>query len=241
MQLFYAPDLTTPRYTLGEEESKHCIRVLRLRRGDTLHLTDGRGTLYRCEIAEEDARRCTVRVVERFPDYERMPYRLTMAVAPTKNIERFEWFLEKATEVGVSEIVPLLVANVRSGVALKIRTCRRSSFRPECSRSKPSVPRCVRSPRCRPARRAVRRRRLIAHCDAPRMEKRHLFDTLRPHENLLVLIGPEGDFSPAEIDAALRAGFEEITLGRQRLRTETAAVVATVMAATRNHTPDQTA
>lgn len=77
MQLFYAPDLTTPRYTLGEEESKHCIRVLRLRRGDTLHLTDGRGTLYRCEIAEEDARRCTVRVVERFPDYERMPYRLT--------------------------------------------------------------------------------------------------------------------------------------------------------------------
>ncbi len=84
-------------------------------------------------------------------------------------------------------------------------------------------------------------RRLIAHCDAPRMEKRHLFDTLRPHENLLVLIGPEGDFSPAEIDAALRAGFEEITLGRQRLRTETAAVVATVMAATRNHTPDQTA
>ena len=108
MQLFYAPDLTTPLYTLGEEESKHCIRVLRLRRGDTLHLTDGRGTLYRCEIAEEDARRCTVRVVERFPDYERMPYRLTMAVAPTKNIERFEWFLEKATEVGVSEIVPLL-------------------------------------------------------------------------------------------------------------------------------------
>ena len=73
------------------------------------------------------------------------------------------------------------------------------------------------------------------------MEKRHLFDTLRPHENLLVLIGPEGDFSPAEIDAALRAGFEEITLGRQRLRTETTAVVATVMAATRNHTPDQTA
>ena len=67
MQLFYAPDLTTPLYTLGEEESKHCIRVLRLRRGDTLHLTDGRGTLYRCEIAEEDARRCTVRVVERFP------------------------------------------------------------------------------------------------------------------------------------------------------------------------------
>ena len=224
MQLFYEPDLTTPLYTLGEEESKHCIRVLRLRRGDTLHLTDGRGTLYRCEIAEEDARRCTVRVVERFPDYERMPYRLTMAVAPTKNIERFEWFLEKATEVGVSEIVPLL--------------CERSerrALKAFCPALRPLTP--LADLLAEP----FDGRRLIAHCDAPRMEKRHLFDTLRPHENLLVLIGPEGDFSPAEIDAALRAGFEEITLGRQRLRTETAAVVATVMAATRNHTPDQTA
>lgn len=241
MQLFYAPDLTTPRYTLGEEESKHCIRVLRLRQGDTLHLTDGRGTLYRCEIAEEDARRCTVRVVERFPDYERMPYRLTMAVAPTKNIERFEWFLEKATEVGVSEIVPLLCERSERR-ALKIERAERvvvsamkQSLKAFCPALRPLTP--LDDLLAEP----FDGRRLIAHCDAPRMEKRHLFDTLRPHENLLVLIGPEGDFSPAEIDAALRAGFEEITLGRQRLRTETAAVVATVMAATRNHTPDQTA
>ena len=215
MQLFYAPDLTTPRYTLGEEESKHCIRVLRLRRGDTLHLTDGRGTLYRCEIAEEDARRCTVRVVE--------------------------WFLEKATEVGVSEIVPLLCERSERR-ALKIERAERvvvsamkQSLKAFCPALRPLTP--LDDLLAEP----FDGRRLIAHCDAPRMEKRHLFDTLRPHENLLVLIGPEGDFSPAEIDAALRAGFEEITLGRQRLRTETAAVVATVMAATRNHTPDQTA
>ena len=226
MQLFYAPDLTTPLYTLGEEESKHCIRVLRLRRGDTLHLTDGRGTLYRCEIAEED---------------ERMPYRLTMAVAPTKNIERFEWFLEKATEVGVSEIVPLLCERSERR-ALKIERAERvvvsamkQSLKAFCPALRPLTP--LADLLAEP----FDGRRLIAHCDAPRMEKCHLFDTLRPHENLLVLIGPEGDFSPAEIDAALRAGFEEITLGRQRLRTETAAVVATVMAATRNHTPDQTA
>ena len=218
MQLFYAPDLTTPLYTLGEEESKHCIRVLRLRRGDTLHLTDGRGTLYRCEIAEEDARRCTVRVVERFPDYERMPYRLTMAVAPTKNIERFEWFLEKATEVGVSEIVPLLCERSERR-ALKIERAERvvvsamkQSLKAFCPALRPLTP--LADLLAEP----FDGRRLIAHCDAPRMEKRHLFDTLRPHENLLVLIGPEGDFSPAEIDAALRAGFEEITLGRQRLR-----------------------
>ena len=180
MQLFYAPDLTTPRYTLGEEESKHCIRVLRLRRGDTLHLTDGRGTLYRW-----------------------MPYRLTMAVAPTKNIERFEWFLEKATEVGVSEIVPLLCERSERR-ALKIERAERVVV-------------------------SAMKQSLKAFCPA-----------LRPLTPLDALLA-EGDFSPAEIDAALRAGFEEITLGRQRLRTETAAVVATVMAATRNHTPDQTA
>ena len=223
MQLFYAPDLTTPRYTLGEEESKHCIRVLRLRRGDTRHLTDGRGTR------------------DTNSEFGKLPYRLTMAVAPTKNIERFEWFLEKATEVGVSEIVPLLCERSERR-ALKIERAERvvvsamkQSLKAFCPALRPLTP--LADLLAEP----FDGRRLIAHCDAPRMEKRHLFDTLRPHENLLVLIGPEGDFSPAEIDAALRAGFEEITLGRQRLRTETAAVVATVMAATRNHTPDQTA
>lgn len=241
MQLFYAPDLTEPLYTLGEEESKHCIRVLRLRRGDTLHLTDGRGTLYRCEIAGEDVRRCTVRVAERFPDYERMPYRLTMAVAPTKNIERFEWFLEKATEVGVSEIVPLLCEHSERR-ALKVERAERvvvsamkQSLKTYCPLLRPLTP------LTELLRESFEGRRMIAHCDTPRTEKRYLADTLRAHEDLLVLIGPEGDFSPAEIDAALAAGFEEITLGRQRLRTETAAVVATVMAATCNHTIDQTA
>ena len=241
MQLFYAPDLTTPRYTLGEEESKHCIRVLRLRRGDTLHLTDGRGTLYRCEIAEEDARRCTVRVVERFPRLR------TDALPPDdgrgadQEYRTLRVVPRKATEVGVSEIVPLLCERSERR-ALKIERAERvvvsamkQSLKAFCPALRPLTP--LADLLAEP----FDGRRLIAHCDAPRMEKRHLFDTLRPHENLLVLIGPEGDFSPAEIDAALRAGFEEITLGRQRLRTETAAVVATVMAATRNHTPDQTA
>lgn len=241
MQLFYAPDLTLPLYTLGEEESKHCIRVLRLKRGDTLHLTDGRGTLYRCEIAGEEARRCTVRVVESTPDYERMPYRLTMAVAPTKSIERFEWFLEKATEIGVSEIVPILCDRSERR-ALKIERAERvvtaamkQSLKAYCPTLRPLTP--LADLLAEP----FEGRRLIAHCDEPRAAKRYLFDTLRPGEDLLVLIGPEGDFSPAEIDAALAAGFEEITLGRQRLRTETAAVAATVMAATRNYTPEETA
>ena len=236
MQLFYAPDLTTPRYTLGEEESKHCIRVLRLRRGDTLHLTDGRGTLYRCEIAEEDARRCTVRVVERFPDYERMPYRLTMAVAPTKNIERFEWFLEKATEVGVSEIVPLLCERSERR-ALKIERAERvvvsamkQSLKAFCPTLRPLTP------FGEAAAMPFEGRKFIAHC-APAQSpagKAYLARALRPGETATVFIGPEGDFSPGEIAFALANGFEEITLGRQRLRTETAALAAVVMASVVN-------
>ena len=102
MQLFYAPDIVPPLHTLNEEESKHCIRVLRLQCGGRIHITDGRGNLFCCEITDDNPRRCTVRVVSAETGFEKLPYALTMAVAPTKNSERFEWFLEKATEVGVT-------------------------------------------------------------------------------------------------------------------------------------------
>ena len=234
MQLFYAPDITPPLYTLSEEESKHCVRVLRLGRGDTLHITDGRGNLFCCEITDDNPKRCAVRVTETRAGWEALPYSLTMAVAPTKNADRFEWFLEKATEVGVSEIVPLLCERSERR-ALKIERAERvvvsamkQSLKAFCPALRPLTPLAdlLTEP--------FDGRRLIAHCDAPRMEKRHLFDTLRPHENLLVLIGPEGDFSPGEIAFALANGFEEITLGRQRLRTETAALAAVVMASVVN-------
>ena len=111
MQLFYAPEIEPPCHTLGEEESKHCIRVLRLGVGERLHLTDGRGNLSEAEITDADPRRCTVRVVATHAEFEKMPYALTMCVAPTKNPDRYEWFLEKATEVGVTEIVPIETAH----------------------------------------------------------------------------------------------------------------------------------
>lgn len=95
MQLFYAPDIVPPEYTLSEEESKHCIRVLRMACGEELHITDGRGNLYRCEIVDDNPKRCRVRVRDTNSEFGKLPYRLTMAVAPTKNNDRFEWFLEK--------------------------------------------------------------------------------------------------------------------------------------------------
>ena len=231
MQLFYAPDLTPPLHTLTEEESKHCIRVLRLGRGDTLHITDGRGNLFCCEIVADDPRRCTVQVVSLEAEFEKLPYALTMAVAPTKNADRYEWFLEKATEVGVAGIVPLETAHSERRVfkperAEKILT---SAMKQSLKAYRPAL-----SP-LTPFRELIAEpfagRRLIAHCDTARTAagKVYLADTLRAGESALVLIGPEGDFSPEEIDLALNHGFEEITLGTQRLRTETAAVAAVVM------------
>lgn len=231
MQLFYAPDITPPEHTLGEEESKHCVRVLRLGVGASIHITDGRGTIYRCCLTAAGPRRCTVRVVETLRDFEPLPARLVMAVAPTKNADRFEWFLEKATEVGVGEILPLetehserRVFKPERGGKVVTAAMKQSlkAYRPELH---PMTPfrEAVAAP--------FEGRKLIAHCDAARSEagKSYLAQTLRPGEAAMILIGPEGDFSPAEIDFALAHGFEEITLGTQRLRTETAAVAATVM------------
>ena len=236
MQLFYAPDLIPPEHTLGEEESKHCVRVLRLGVGDELSVTDGRGNLYRCAVTEADPRRCRIRVVACEAEFERLPYRLTMAVAPTKNADRFEWFLEKATEVGVEAIVPLETEHSerRTFKAERGEKIVVSAMKQSLKAYKPALHPLT------PFREAVTQpfdgRKLIAHCAPSRTEagKTYLADALQPGESALVLIGPEGDFSPAEIDLAVARGFEEITLGRQRLRTETAAVAATVMVAVVN-------
>lgn len=234
MQLFYAPDITPPEYTLGEEESKHIIRVLRLSEGDSLHITDGRGSLYECRIAAADARRCRVEVVSVEEEYEKMNYRLVMAVAPTKNIDRFEWFLEKATEIGVSDIIPLECArSERRSIKIERENKVITAAVKQSLKAYHPVLHDIAS-----FNKALAMpfdgRRFIAHCDAPVGEKLYLPDTLAAGENAMIFIGPEGDFSPEEIAAAVNAGCIEITLGRQRLRTETAATVAVTMAAVKN-------
>ncbi len=236
MQLFYAPDFTGPQYTLSEEESKHCVRVLRLRCGDRLHLTDGRGNLYVCRITDDHPKRCRVEVISTRTQGEPFGYRLRMAVAPTKNADRYEWFLEKATEIGCTEFVPL-----------ESRHSERRSLNPDrCAKvvaaaMKQSLKWWL--PQLHPltsfsalVAAPFEGRRFIAHCDEARTAagKRHLAALLKAGESAEILIGPEGDFSPEEIDEAVRAGFEEITLGRQRLRTETAATVAVAFVAALN-------
>ena len=236
MQLFYAPDIVPPEYTLSEEESKHCIRVLRMTCGEELHITDGRGNLYRCEIVDDNPKRCRVRVHDTNSEFGKLPYRLTMAVAPTKNNDRFEWFLEKATEIGVAEIIPLATEHSE-----------RRTLKPE--RENKVITAAVKQslkayhPRLHemtPLRQVIKQpfdgQKFIAHCDAPRsaLGKAFLPRILHKGGDVLVLIGPEGDFSPEEIDLAVRGGFREITLGSQRLRTEPAAVMATALVAAAN-------
>ena len=229
MQLFYAPDIVPPHHILTEEESRHCVRVLRMQRGDTLTLTDGRGTLYTARIVEADARRCAVEVVSQQDEFEKMPYRLTMAVAPTKNIDRYEWFLEKATEVGVSEIYPLECDHSERRIIKPEREQKviTSAVKQSLKAYHPVLHDMT------PVRQVITMpfdgRRFIAHCDRSTGERPYMGDILKKGENALILIGPEGDFSPEEITFALANGFEQITLGYQRFRTETAAVAATVM------------
>ncbi len=234
MQLFYAPEISLPRYTLSEEESKHCTRVLRMTIGDELHLTDGRGNMYRCKVVDDNAKRCAVEVVETMVEYEPLTYGLVMAVAPTKIIDRFEWSLEKATEIGVTEIYPI--------------ECDHSERRQiKDEREQKVITAAVKQslkayhPKLHPMT-SVREvmaldfdgEKYIAHCDSSFGEKEYLGKMIKKGGKNLILIGPEGDFSKEEINFAAQNGFKAVTLGRERLRTETAAVVATAIVSTIN-------
>lgn len=240
MQLFYDPQIVPPEHTLAEEESHHCVRVLRLGAGDMVHVTDGRGNIYRCRITEPDRRRCRIEVVETQSGAGRLPYGLTMAVAPTKNTERFDWFLEKATEVGIDEIIPLESEHserrtLKNERAMKVIVAAvKQSLKAYCPLLRQMTPfgRLIAEP--------FDGIKLIAHCDETHpVPRRPLRSAVKPAERVLILTGPEGDFSRAEIDAAVEAGFVPVTLGERRLRTETAAVAAVVTVAMLNEPEDE--
>lgn len=230
MQLFYAPEITTPLYTLPEEESGHCVRVLRLSEGDSLHITDGKGTLYRAVVEDPHPKRCTIRIVEEHHEWEKRPYRLTIAVAPTKNIDRIEWFVEKATECGIDRIVPVLCDHSERKVVKGERlekiaiSAMKQSLKAYLPTIEPLTP--LREVLAEP----FEGTKLIAHCEED-MERIFMGEKIQGGENVIVLIGPEGDFSREEIEAARKAGFTEISLGNSRLRTETAALAATMFTA----------
>ena len=202
--------------------------------GDELHLTDGKGNMYRCKVVNDNVKHCEVEVVETTPEYERMSYGLVMAVAPTKIIDRFEWFLEKATEIGVSEFYPIECDHSeRRQIKLEREEKVVTAAVKQSLKAYHPVLHDMTSVRDIIAMN-FDGDKFIAHCDRECGERTYLGNLVKKGENTLILIGPEGDFSKEEINFALQNGFKAISLGRERLRTETAAVVATTVVATIN-------
>ena len=266
MELFYAYEADGVRCLLDQEESAHAVKVMRHRRGDEINVIDGRGTMYRCVIADDSPKGVSATVEEAFPGWGARPYALTLAVCPTKNNDRYEWFAEKATEIGVDCIVPVIgehserrkvngerlrkvvlsasKQSLKAAVPLVAGEVSVRDFVTECSAGLKLIAYCFEDeghPR-RSIREALSEylqkegyahREVSAYAeDVPGSVREDAgnygsskYASTAP--DIAVLIGPEGDFSKAEAELALRSGFIPVHLGPSRLRTETAALVAT--------------
>ncbi|RTE52728.1 16S rRNA (uracil(1498)-N(3))-methyltransferase [Arenibacter aquaticus] len=225
MQLFYHPELDneTNQFTFPVDESRHISKVLRKKSGDILHITNGKGIWYEAEILNPDHKKCTAKITANRA-VSPNPYRLHMVVAPTKLNDRFEWFLEKATEIGVHEITPIICDHSERKVIKQERMEKviQSAMKQSLQTYLPKLNRAIsfkefmtlpNSDNC-----------FIAHCE--NNQKKELLHAARPKENTSIMIGPEGDFSENEIEMALQNNYKAVALGNNRLRTETAAIVA---------------
>jgi len=222
MQLFYL-DNPEKEIRLTAEESKHAIKVLRKKEGDMLNFTDGKGNLFIAEITIPDNRKTSVRIIKSEQKPKQHNYHLHIAISPTKNMDRFEWFLEKATEIGIDEITPIICSRSERKV-LKTERCNRimlSSIKQSLKFHLPKLNEAIALKEF--FKQDFNGHKYIAHCE--KTEKVALKDA-ELKENTLILIGPEGDFSLNEIEIALRNTFKAVSLGTSRLRTETAGIVA---------------
>lgn len=224
MHIFYTPDIQSDKYILSEEESKHCTRVLRLKTKDQINLVDGKGGFFLAEIIDDHPKRTALSIIKQTLAYQKRNHYLHIAVAPTKNIDRFEWFLEKATEIGIDEITPIICERSERKDVKEER-----SEKVLIAAMKQSLKAYL--PKINPHQSFLNLlastkedHKFIAHC-LPN-EKREISNDFKIGASYLVLIGPEGDFSELEINKALQSGFLPITLGNSRLRTETAALEA---------------
>jgi len=226
MHLFYTPDIdpAAQQYLLNEEESKHCARVLRLEKGAELQLIDGKGGLYTAKIVDPHPKKTLLQIISVTNDFNKRNHYLHIAIAPTKNIERVEWFLEKATEIGIDEISFIICRrSERKDVKLeRLNKVVTSAVKQSLKAFHPILNEPVTFSRL--LAKPFEGQKFIAHCE--KTDKIDLQSALIPKGRNLILIGPEGDFTPEEIDEALQNDFKAITLGESRLRTETAALEA---------------
>lgn len=226
MQLFYAPDISGNYYVFSQDESKHIVKVLRMKEGDLIHLTDGKGYLFTSEIVEADIKRCKVQVTSKDSGDDKRDFSVHIAIAPTKNIKRFEWFLEKCTEIGVDEITPLKCRyserdNIRWDRLNRVIS---SAMKQSLKTYLPVLNEMTDFEDFLTSDIGDETQRYIAICDD--LPKQHLKTTYSTGKDVVIIIGPEGDFSDEEKENAKESGFKPVTISSSRLRTETAGVVA---------------
>lgn len=225
MQLFYTPSLTpeTRQFEFDKDESRHIVRVLRNKEGDTLSTTNGKGYIFGCRIIDAHPQHCRAEVTEVQRKYPKR-YHLHLAVALTKNSSRYEWFLEKATEIGVHEITPLICSRSerKSAKAGRLEKVVESAMKQSLRAFLPTL----HPPK--PLKEFLEEDRqgmlFIAHCQEE--EKTDLKRRMGADQDVVILIGPEGDFTLDEIKLAYERGYSPVSLGEARLRTETAAIMA---------------
>ena len=227
MQLFYNANITkdTKQFTFDKTESRHIVRSLRKKEGDELFITNGLGILYIAKIAIANDKKCLVTIISVNQKSKPWNYYLHIAIAPTKNIDRFEWFLEKATEIGIDEITPLLCDHSERKVikAERLEKIIESAMKQSLKFHLPKLNPLIKLSDF--INQDFDSNLYIAHCE--KTDKKTLKSVLLPSKKTTILIGPEGDFSTLEIEESIQQNFEPITFGESRLRTETAGVVAT--------------
>jgi 16S rRNA (uracil1498-N3)-methyltransferase len=234
---FYEAAIQQPKHILSEETSKHCIQVLRMKSGEQLQLTDGKGNLFTATIVDADKKNCIV-TIESIENIQLQTQNISIAISLLKNPSRLEWFMEKATEIGVSEIIPLLCDHTE-----------KQNFRFErmqnilisaMLQSKQTLLSHLHQPKkfIDFINEDFEGLKLIAHCAED--EKRSIQEINHSFKNKLILIGPEGDFSKEEIEMALKKSFIPVSLGNTRLRTETAGIVGAAYLCISDHSSNRT-
>jgi 16S rRNA (uracil1498-N3)-methyltransferase len=223
MALFYVPNLAAA-HVLPEEESQHAVKVLRLQAGDAITVVDGVGGFYNARITNPHHKHCAFEITETLLEFGKRDYKLHIAIAPTKNIERLEWFIEKATEIGIDEITPIICRFSERKIVKEERlekiivSAAKQSLKAYFPKMNPL---CTFDELMKNHQAS---QKFIAHCYEE--DKKLLQNEIQKSSDVLILIGPEGDFSKEEVQKAISLGFIPVSLGNSRLRTETAGVVA---------------
>ncbi len=221
---FYSPDIAETRM-LPESDSRHAVRVLRMAEGDELQVIDGRGTVYTCRIVEAHPKHAAVEIISSHKQQLPWSQQLAVAVAPTKHLDRMEWLVEKMTEVGVNRIIPLRTdrSERRDIKVERLEKIAVAAMKQSLKATLPVIDQMT--PLQSLLELMPEAQRFVAYCN-PEIPRVDLAKSYVPFRDTLILIGPEGDFTPAEIRNTLDAGFRPVTLGENRLRTETAALFA---------------